>query len=234
MTLWLSLYDFFAYMIPGVFYILVVAGGLNIFGFISINETSLNNSSLFTFLILLGVGYVLGQLIDPVAYKWLGFFKGKSRTARVKTFTLFQAQNPELELQFNPKDWSILLSAIKIQKPGISADIEQHNALSIMLRNLSFGLFISSLILVLTFITVNTHWGNLLLAGAALFLSSVALKRSALRRDWFYTSILEVFVTNYLLQEKTLITKLNVINDKIETSTQAKSLKAESNLDKPE
>lgn len=218
MSFRIGLYDFFAYMIPGVFYILVAAFGLNIFGFVDINQTSLNNFSLFTFFILLGAGYVLGLLIDTIAYKWLHLFKGKSQVARERTFVAFQVQFPELELQFNPKDWSIILQAIKIQTPDLLADIEKHNALSIMLRNLSLGLFITSLLFIHVFILLNSHLGNLFIAIAALGLSYFALSISSRRRHWFYKIILEIFVTNYLLQEKMLTVRLQASNDEQQKS----------------
>lgn len=220
MSIRVSLYDFFAYMIPGVFYILIAVFGLVLFGIIQLDPTLLSNLSLFMFLVLVGAGYVLGQLIDAVAYIWMRLLRGRNKIAREKAFELFHQRYPWIELHFKPEEWAILLQALKIQSPDVEADIEQLNAMSIMLRNISLGLLITSFIFFMAFITVYTHIGNLALAIIALALSFVAIDRCDIRRRWFYMSIFQVFATYHLVQEKKLDTRIQIKQYKPETMAQ--------------
>ncbi len=210
MSIRLSLYDFFAYMIPGVFYILITAIGLSTFGLVDIDLSQWTDFSLFTFLILLGLGYVLGQLIDEIAYRWLRLRKGRSRNARQKALASFRQRYPWIDIDFLPEEWAILLKALQIQTPHLVPEIEQQNALSIMLRNISLGLVVTAIMFFLIFILVYTHIGNLIIAIIALALSFVAIDRSSLRRHWFYMGIYEAFATNLLLQQKKLESKIDV------------------------
>jgi hypothetical protein len=221
MSIRIGLYDFFAHTIPGVFYILVAAFALAVFGYIDIDAGFLGSLSIFAFLIVLGSGFVLGQLLDYVAYIWLRLVKSRNRTARQKAIEAFHQKYPWIELQLEPKEWAMFLYAIKIQMPEMAVEIEQLNAISISLRNISLGLLMTSLIFFGTFITVYTHIGNLILAVITLLLSLIALDRANLRRHWFYLGIFEVFATNYLLEE-------NLLNARIQTNQEIHQGKTQS------
>ena len=216
MSIRISLYDFFAYTIPGIFYIFLAAFGLDLFNVIPLDFTLLSDLSLFIFLLLAGTSYVIGQLLDTVAYRWMRLLRGRNRIAREKAHHLFHERYPWIQLHFQPDEWAILLQGLKIQSPDVAADIEQLNAISIMLRNISLGLLIAFLIFLLTFIIVNMHIGNLALAALALVLSYVALDRCDIRRRWFYLHIFEAVAMKRLLQEKsTLATKIQIKQQKL-------------------
>ncbi|MCA9734688.1 hypothetical protein KC799_21325, partial [candidate division KSB1 bacterium] len=223
MSIRLSLYDFFAYTIPGTFYILVALFGLVIFDIIDPDPTFLTDLSLFAFIILLGAGYILGLLIDAFAYRWLWFWQGNNEIARKSAFDFFHKQYPWIELHITPEEWPILLQAMRIKALDAVKDIEQHNAVSIMLRNISLGLFITSLIFLLAFIILYAHIGNIILATIALFLSIISLKRSSNRRQWFYSGVLHVFITEHLLQDKRLDERIQLKPHKTEESVQVES-----------
>lgn len=210
MSIRISLYDFFAYMIPGVFYILIAAFGLQTFGVIDLDLMQLSGISLFMFIFLLGAGYVIGVLLDIFAYRWVRVIKGRNRLAREKAIAEFHQRYTWLMLETQPEEWTMLLQAVKIQTPDVFVDIEQQNAMSIMLRNISLGLLCVALIFVMTFVLVYAHFGNLIIAVIMLALSFMSLDRSAVRRQWFYLGLLEAFAAHYLVQEKTLDTKIKV------------------------
>jgi hypothetical protein len=210
MSLRLSIYDFFAYTIPGVFYILVTLLGLETFAIIDLDPTLLSDLSLFTFLVVLGSGYVLGQILDVVAYKWLCFWKGKNGEAREKAIEYFHLKYPWICLRYTPEDWSMLLQAIKIKVPNAAADIEQINASSIMLRNISLALTVTALIFLIAFMTVNSHIGYLILAALALSMSIISLNRASVRRRWFIMGTFEILAADYLLQNEQLHTKIEI------------------------
>lgn len=210
MSIRLSLYDFFAYMIPGVFYILITTIGLSTFGLVVIDLSWWADFSLFTFLILLGLGYVLTQLVDEIAYRWLRLHRGRSRFARQKALASFQQMYPWIEIDLQPEEWKIFWTAIQIQTPDLAPEIEQQSALSIMMRNISLGLALTAVMFLLIFLIVNDHIGNLIITIVSVALSLLAIDRSSLRRHWFYLGIFETFATNQLLQQKILGGKVNV------------------------
>ena len=210
MSIRIGIYDFFAYLIPGVFYLLVAAFGLTMFGIVNIDLAQLMDISLFGFLVLLAAGFIVGLLFDLLAYKWFLLFRKRNSMARQEAFDAILKKYPWLELGFQPEEYSLMLKAIKIQIPEATMDIEHHNAIHIMFRNISLGLFIASLIFLLVFIIVFTHIGNLALAIFAFLLSYLAIDRSAQRRRWFYMDTYEAFVTNILLQQKKLDGKVEL------------------------
>lgn len=60
MSIKLGIYDFFAYTIPGVFYILVGIFGLAVFGFAGVDLQTVNGLSLVGGILLAGAGYGTG------------------------------------------------------------------------------------------------------------------------------------------------------------------------------
>ena len=210
MSIRIGIYDFFANMIPGVFYILVAAFGLNLFGIVDIDPIQIKDISLIGFIILIAIGFIVGQMLDWAGYKWFCLFKDSNSIERKKTFALFQQHYPWIEIDFRHEDWSLMLQAIKIQIPDAAVEIEQHNALHIMLLNISLGLFLLALIFFFAYFLVFNHVGNLALAVLALALSFLALDRSFHRRRWFYIGIYEAFTTNLLVQQKKLDNKIDL------------------------
>jgi hypothetical protein len=210
MSIRVGIYDFFANMIPGVFYMLVAAFGLNIFGIVKIDLAQIMGFSLAAFVTLLAVGFIVGQIIDLIGYKWFLLFRKRNSIARKEAFALFQQHYPWLEVYYRQEDWSLMLQAIRIQIPEATAEIDQHNALHIMLRNISLGLFLASLILIIALIVIPIHVANVVVAALGLTLSYLAIDRSAHRRNWFYLGIYEAFATNLLLQQQVFISKIQV------------------------
>ena len=213
MSIRVGIYDFFAYTLPGGFYLLISLFGLAVFGVIKVNLSMLNSLSLFSFLILLVAGYIVGLLLDPVAYKWSRLFQKRNREAKKFAFEEFHTRHPWMELDFDPADWTIMLFAIKSKSIDIAMDVEQHNVASIMLRNISLGLAIVSATLLLFFVIVSTNVWNLVLAGFFFSLSFIAIRRCRLRRHWFYMGVFEAFASIYLLEQEKWTGKKSVVTD---------------------
>lgn len=201
MSLRIGFYDFFAYTIPGVFYVLVIVYGLSIFGFIGLDLRYLNNLSLFTTLLFVGTGYVAGILLDPVAYyMWYKPCNERFSTTIESAFKSFEKEHQWLELSFEWLDWSILLQAVKSKSIEMAEDIEEHNAASIMLRNLSFGLLLASILCLVVHYSIGHSWWNVPLFLVFSALSIIAIWRSGVRRRWFVRDILDAYVACYLLK----------------------------------
>ncbi len=220
MSVRIGIYDFFSYTLPGVFYLLIIAYGLFVFGFIKIDPNALSGFSFYSFLILIGAGYIAGSLLDPIAYRWSLFFQSRPRVARKFAFDEFHKLHPQIELNFKPEDWRILLYTLKHSSIEAATEIELHSVAGVMLRNISFGLALISTIYLLFFFVVNNNLWNLVLAGISFYFSTVAIKRGRLRRHWFYLSIFEAFVAYYLVQEKSISHKELVMYRNNENETQ--------------
>lgn len=206
MSIRLSLYDFFSHTIPGVFYLLILGFWLNAFGAISIEPAALANLSLSALLVLIGAGYIVGVLIDPIAYRWTRLFFSRNRVAAQKAFDQFRGQHPWALQGLEPTDWAILLQVIKSISHEASDDVERHNVAFIMLRNVSFGLVITAICCVAFFFAVSRNPWNLALAVLFAVLAFIASRQGIIRRGWFYLGIFEWLAAQELLK-KDLINK---------------------------
>jgi hypothetical protein len=213
MSIRIGIYDFFAYTLPGVFYLLISLFGLVVFGVVEIELSILRSLSLFSFVILLAAGYIVGLLLDPVAYRWSRLFQKSNREAVEFAFERFKTQHAWLKLDFEPADWGIMLFAIKSRSIDVAMDVEQHNVASIMLRNISLGLAMLSVTLLLFFATVSTNLWNLVLVGIFSSLSFIAIWRCRIRRHWFYTAVLQAFASSHLLEQEDWACKTSIVTD---------------------
>ncbi len=212
MSIRIGLYDFFAYTLPGVFYLLTAGFWLASFGVLALDLETLSSFSISIWLLIVGAGYITGLLIDQISYRWMRiFYKSRNRDIAKYAFNHFQSQHPWLVLNFQPTEWELLMRAIKGKSLDVAADVEQHNIAFIMLRNISFGLFLNSLGC-LAFFFANANAWNLLLVAACLALSAAALRRAELRRRWFYTAVFEAFAAYFLLNDKLAADKQNAIS----------------------
>ena len=108
MSIRIGLYDFFAYTIPGIFYLIILVFWLNAFGVTAIDVKTLDSLSISSLVVILGGGYIAGLLIDPLAYKWMRLFQSRNRDAAMSAFNEFHNQHPWLVLDLNWTDWGIL------------------------------------------------------------------------------------------------------------------------------
>lgn len=81
------------------------------------------------------------------------------------------------------------MQSLKQLHSDAAADLEQMNATSMMLRNVSLGLVLLALILVLYFFVVSSLLGNIVLALSCIVLATVAMRVSTKFRGWFYLGI---------------------------------------------
>ena len=149
MSVRISVYDFFAYTIPGGLYLFATLYTCTVLGFLEIDWFSLE-LSLMQIIIAAGLAYILGLLLDPVAK--LVYERVFMRTnLREVAFQEFQRRHPSLETRIQSQDWPTLLAYISRESIDLALDIERHNASNIMLRNLSLGLMSLSLVEIVQF-----------------------------------------------------------------------------------
>jgi hypothetical protein len=200
MSIRIGLYDFFAYTIPGMFYLLIIGLWLSAFQLVTLNGAILKEFPLFALPLIIGAGYIAGLLLDPIAYRWLRLFRGRNRDAVKSSFESFCNRHKWLDVKFRASDWTLLLFTLKNKSIEVAMDVEQHNVASIMLRNISLGFLLFALGCLTFFIGFSANAWNLAFAAISLALSGIALRRSSLRREWFYMGIFEAFSAQCLAE----------------------------------
>jgi hypothetical protein len=209
MSIRIGLYDFFAFTLPGIFYLIIISFWLNTLGLLAVDFSTLSDFSLAFLFLIIGAGYILGLLIDPLAYSWMRLFQSRNKEEVKVAYDEFTQRHAWVNMEYDSKDWGILLRAVKSMSLDAAADVEQHNVAAIMLRNISLG-FVFSLIssLIYYFLVLQNLW--ILVLGVVFFMLAIAaMRRSRLRRRWFYIAIFEAFTAHFLLEAKTGKQKLS-------------------------
>jgi hypothetical protein len=208
MNIRIGLYDFFAYTLPGSFFILVICYFLYAYGILKIDPISeLKSLTVISFVVILGIGYIFGLLIDPISYRWARLFQKRFREAAKEALDEFHRQHNWIFLNIEPTETSILLQAVKRKSIDQAMDVEQHNVVSILLRNISFCFILISINCLIFFFAYNFLVANIILAVLFFALAILAVRRSRIRRHWFLMAVYEAFYVHYLLDNKIIVGK---------------------------
>ena len=194
MSLRVGVYDFFAYTLPGALYLAVIVRLLVVLDVVAIDLQSVD-LSIPDVIVLAGLSYVAGLVFDPLPNRvWYRFF----RPPDVASIRLdrFKQKHPCLKVKFEANEWPILLQRIKRESVDVALDIEKFNAMSKMLKNVSFGLLVLGVIEVVT--ALRGGWPSLVLAIVFLGLSVAAGKESSKFNSWFYTATYETTIASGL------------------------------------
>lgn len=187
---------FFAYTIPGVFYLAILVYTLALFGFIAFDISKWTDMSLVVAGFVVGAGYVTGMVTDYLAELWHRLFNPKGRAN--PAFESLGTRHPDFKPTFRPSDWYIVLSYLRKEDADQAAEIDRFNAYGIMLRNISFGLIVLAIVHAVYFAMVDAAIGWLILAGALALLSVMAGLKGAEFRLWYYLAIFQFVVANGL------------------------------------
>jgi hypothetical protein len=191
MSITLGIYDLFSYLIPGVFYLFVVNEFLRSIGskyFVMDAWIQQVQSSSFALLIILLLGgYVVGHILDPLSQRFFNFFYrlGGRITPPVKGLKMMKERHLELNIQFEPKDWDILLALIRQRNLEMAQVLDKFQADSKMLRNIAFGLLILVSTQIISFVSTN-EISILLNVLGELFLFYFAISKSNQFHLWFF------------------------------------------------
>jgi hypothetical protein len=153
----LGIYDFFAYIVPGSFFLFTVVYFLVVVGLIQIDFQLLNSLSL-TFIVAFSIAaFVTGLILDRFSRVWQDrLFRSKETPDAV--FDDFKAAHNYLQFNFQGKEWPILLAFLRRDNPDLVVEsIERHNATNIMLRNISLGLMVLTIVQVYRFVATNHY-----------------------------------------------------------------------------
>lgn len=212
----LTVYDLFAYGIPGGLYLIVAAYLLNSFGVIQLDFVTINSLSTPVAVGLLAASYVTGFVLDPVSQIVHKLFKrGKQSKSSIPKF---QSRHPELDVNLKSEDLSTLREAIRLRDPDGSAKLDGLSATRIMLRNVSLGLLLLGLTSLgqqarIGITVLNTVFGVVMLI--AFVLASLQSLKYA---DWHHLLTMEMLHTKTLNLENLIrLRQTDVGESKVET-----------------
>lgn len=178
-------YDFFAYTFPGGLYLIATLYLLQKYGVFQLDYANIPAVYVFT---LIGVAYVMGLVIDPIAGNlWYRLFRPKDFFKA--TMREFNQRNSRLQVEFQDMDWYVLMAYIKRFNREMATDVEHINVLRIMFRNLSFGFLILAVIGAIEYVQRGYSTPFLIIC-VILMTGSIILVRQAVRFNrWFYEGI---------------------------------------------
>lgn len=189
MSISLSLYDVFSNIVPGLIYLFTIQELIKIFGRSNVDILQMSTSGQVLFIIL--IAFVLGHLFTTFTYEWwyrvfVKAYEDKSALEKV------QSRFPDLKLKFRPMDSELLFSVIQSQNRNMAEKIEGFRANAIMMRNISFGLFLIGLVELINFFLNNFAIGYLVIVVVCFISSGTALRGATRFYDWFYRDIFRV------------------------------------------
>lgn len=185
MSVSLSLYDVFSNIVPGLIYLFAINEILKAFGKSQIDLLQAPSGQIL-FIIL--IAFVLGQLFSTFTYEgWYKLFvkRYEDKLALEKTISRF----PELKINFRSSDTELLLSVIQSRDKVVAERIEGFRANAIMMRNISFGLFLIGLVELIKFFINNDTLIFLGIALVSFVFSGIAIRGASRFYSWFYRDI---------------------------------------------
>ena len=190
MSIRMSIYDFFSYAVPGGVF---MSPFLYLLSKYYDKVFSLSGMSFWGFLIWGSLAYIIGYAIDPLVSKsWYKIFR--SENFFQETMEKFNERHTTVNVKFQEMDWYIPLSFIKRHSIEMAYDVEKFNAINIMLRNVSFGLLIYTIIFSIEFFLEDYAWIYAVLAVICLSFSVTLGRQSAKFQKWFYQSIYQTLI----------------------------------------
>ena len=203
MSIKVGVYDFFTHLIGGSFLLAIILYILQRLLPLPIDIANLSSTQ---FLILGTIGYVLGYVATPISsHYWYRFFVPKELYQN--TIQALNKQIPQMEVNLDEMDWYTLIAFIKKQNIDMAGDIEQYNAISIMLRSTSFGLLLFSITFIVDFFLKNYVIGFLFLSIVCFILSVILIRESVTYHTYFFRSIYQSVVA-LIIQPEQLSVKI--------------------------
>jgi len=188
MSIAISIYDIFAFTIPGLLYLLVFNEWLRVFGYSNIDTLQINFSSHWVPIILLA--YMTGQLLDFVGLRlWVRLWYRVPDEERA--YQKFLAVRPDEKTNFKPSQWSMLFTVIQREDRATAERIDRNIAVRILLRNVSFGLLIYSFLQFYLSFSSAFSISNFLAAICLITLSIASLRKSDYYNILLYSNIFQ-------------------------------------------
>jgi len=121
MSIRVGIYDFFAYTIPGILYLITAVYICHTAGLFTVDAQWLDSISTIEAILFTLIGYVAGLLLDPFAKRWYGLFKPKNLSKIM--LDEFVGKHPAFTVKFGGYDWYIVLSYLRRASDEIAYNI---------------------------------------------------------------------------------------------------------------
>jgi hypothetical protein len=187
----IGIYEFFAYTVPGGLYILVGVYALHLFEIVPIKPSYFSLSAV-NFFFFVAFSYVFGHIFNRICdVIWYRFFRVNHFETMLAKFRNIY---PNMEFNFSPIDWPILLACLRRENLQIVSEIEKFNAAAILFKNISFAFLILSIaqIVQLAFFEVSSVHFILLIF--FVISSIISMDRSLVYNKWFSATIYEAII----------------------------------------
>ena len=200
MNIQLGIYEIFSTIIPGCIYLMAIGQVFSMLGFKQLTWDILKDLSGISIFIVLIAAYVLGLAFNRFGIGWYGLFKGSNKS--VDSLNAFKLnQSNRWNINFEDKDWQILLALIRSKNLDLARETERHLASAIMLRNLSFGFLLLTIINLIQAALISSL--GFLIASIVLFtISMLTISESKKFRRWYYDTILSTVLAYRIDLEK--------------------------------
>jgi hypothetical protein len=199
MSISLSIYDVFANLLPGLVYLFAINEFIKSVGFKGMDVSTLPSSA--QTIGILFIGYLLGHLFNALTYNgwYLLFYRESSEHDRNnmqsdsgKALTSLRKQYPDLDFgAFMPRDTDVLFNALQVNNKDLADRIEITRVTAIMMRNVSFGIFIFGMVEII-YAVRDASLTNVLVALACVVASRLALSQTAKYYHWFFKDVFRI------------------------------------------
>lgn len=201
MNIGLGIYEIFARIIPGTFYLFALLQLSFILKLTAFDLQTLNDLGIIPSLGLAVLAYILGSAFYPISIIWHRL--SKPRDIPGIAFGEFQKRNLDWKFGFGGKDWRILFALIRKESPDIANSIDKQNALYIMLASISFGIILLAVNQITLFFMGGTYL-NLIYAVLLIIGSLLIAREGRYFQFRFYLLIFET-ILSYQLKPEDLV-----------------------------
>lgn len=192
MNIQLGIYDVFSRIFPGAFYMFAFIEFARVMNLIKLDWMTLKDIGILPLLGLALIAYIVGVGMDRIGSAWHQLFK-KDRASQEIIREFKEEHKGQWHLTFEDVDWPILRAYLYVHNPDVANEIDRHNALRLMLQNLSLGLVLIAVSEGIQFVT-TMNWVFLILVAALIFLSYQMAIQAGTWKEWFYRSIFEAII----------------------------------------
>ena len=212
MNIRLGIYEIFSRIIPGGVYLAAVGQSLYVLGLLKFDWLALNEISFIASVALVVVAYIIGGAFDRAALVWFRVFKKPGLSAR--TFADFKKKHQaRWKFELGDDDWSILLAFIRTRNLELAGELDRHNAISLMLRNVSLGLLLMAVNTLVQGLLTGQSAG--LVASLFLFVISILTVLESVKfRSWFYNGIFET-VLAYRIDLEGIVRPARAVSERV-------------------
>ncbi|MFM9948639.1 MAG: hypothetical protein ACKV1O_11935 [Saprospiraceae bacterium] len=189
-----SIYDFFAYTIPGGLLLLLVLHGLKTFGVADYFSTALNGG--FSALLFGGLAaYLIGFVFDPIM-GYAAKLYPPPQEPYLAAFEQLKKRNSELDTRhINPSDWAIWFATIRRESLEAAFEIDRFFAYSKMMQGICIAAVLAFLQMIIYLVFGKISAGYLLLVPVLAVFAWSSIRQSHKFKRWFFIMIYEAVIS---------------------------------------